>query len=171
MRICTIRLRSAPKVAPVPRNPFVRAKDNIGRSGAPPSLPLVLSVACKLFCPDVIVIYTGFMKRSLRRGDHCWWPGNVIDRDVELTYVGREEFPADVSSLSFPPKVSFDNAREGRNKAEPWICLLQLPECIHKRGVFQVTVCVEQKYWMVKPLHGSVGKNAKKRGYPDPASQ
>src|SRR6266480_648550 len=56
--------------------------------------------------------------------------------------------------LQYP--VILGDAREGRNKPEPRISPLQLPECIHERSIFQVAVRVEQKDRMTESLRCSV---------------
>src|SRR6266404_2483065 len=114
------------------------------------------SVASKLFRPDIIFIYPDFIKRSACRLYHHRWPRDVIDRAAQVAYVRGEHFRADVSSLSLPSPVILGDAREGRNKPEPRISPLQLPECIHERSICQVAVRVEQKDRMTESLRCSV---------------
>src|SRR5438132_7631153 len=129
------------------------------------------SIAGKLFRPDIIFIYPDFIKRLACRLYHHRWPRDVIDRAAQVAYVRGEHFRADVSCLSLPSPVILGDAREGRNKPEPGISPLQLPECIHERSIFQVAVRVEQKDRMTKSLRCSVRKDTEEWRDPDSAGQ
>jgi hypothetical protein len=142
-----------------------------GQHWAITSFYLALSITGKLFRPDVIVVYTGFIKRSSSGRDHGRWSGNVIDRGLEFSCVLGEHLRADVSSLPFPAPVVGRDPGEGWNKTEPGIRPLQVPERIHEGSIFQITIHVEQEYRMLKPLHRGVGKDAKKRCNAYTASQ
>src|SRR5713101_2513099 len=121
MMSCTTRLRSAPKVAPVPRKPFIEEKSTC-YSSVPPRY-LWFLIAGKLFRPNIVFIYAYLTERATRRRDHWWRSSYVIDRTSQDSYMGEKHFRANVPSLPLPT-VTIGHAREGRNKAEPWICTL-----------------------------------------------
>src|SRR4029077_11023377 len=121
MMSCTTRLRSAPKVAPVPRNPFIGKDSPTNHSLHPKGSRF--SIADKLFRPNIVFIYAHFTERSARRCDHRWRPSYVIDRASQNAHMCEKHFRADTSNLPLPT-VIVGHAREGRNKAEPWICAL-----------------------------------------------
>src|ERR1700674_5639833 len=122
MMSCTTRLRSAPKGAPVPRKPPVGKKENTANHPLRPQIH-DFSIAGKLFRPNIVFVYANLTKRSARSCDHRWRPSYVIDRASQDAHVCEKHFRADTSNLPLPT-VIVGHAREGGNKAEPWICTL-----------------------------------------------
>ena len=91
MTSCTTRLRSAPKVAPVPRKPFIEKKSTCYSSVPPRYLWFINSR--KTLPSEFVFIYAYLTERAPRRRDHCWRSSYVIDRTSQDSHVCEKHFP------------------------------------------------------------------------------
>src|ERR1700691_3211061 len=118
MITCTMRLRSASKIAPVPRKPFIGGNITLGRLLGQHIYNRLITG--KILRPNIVFIYAHVAERSTRCGNHCWRSSYVIDGASQSAYACQQHFRTDVASLPLPTVV-VGRAREGRNKSEPWI--------------------------------------------------
>src|ERR1700675_4226087 len=131
MTNCTTRFRSAPKVAPVPRKPFIERIDNTANHPLR-SYIYELSISRKLFRPNIVFINSELTERLTRRCHHHWRTSYVIDWTSHNSDLCKKHLRTDVSGFPLPTCTIVATARERRNKPESWIDALQLPKRVNE---------------------------------------
>src|ERR1700757_1229321 len=83
MASCTMRLTSAAKGAPVPRNPLTGSRVAAINHALHAVTPF--SIACKMLCTNVLFRDGELYQGLISPRDHAWRPSNVVNRLVQLT--------------------------------------------------------------------------------------